>query len=52
MSEKTNSKQKYTFFLFNDALAYGAKLFGGYYRFHRLLKVPPLSDRRYHLFQP
>ena len=39
IAEKNNSVQKYTFFLFNDALAYGAKLFGGYYRFHRMLTV-------------
>mmetsp|Transcript_1833 Transcript_1833/g.2401 ORF Transcript_1833/g.2401 Transcript_1833/m.2401 type:complete len:752 (-) Transcript_1833:212-2467(-) len=39
IADKNNAKQKYVFFLFNDAIAYGSKLFGGYYRFHRLLSV-------------
>jgi hypothetical protein len=39
IADKNNAKQKYVFFLFNDAIAYGSKLFGGYYRFHRLLTV-------------
>ena len=44
IAEKNNSKQKYVFFLFNDALAYGSKLFGGYYRFHRMLTVTGMDE--------
>jgi len=44
IADKNNSKQKYVFFLFNDALAYGAKLFGGYYRFHRMLNVTGMDE--------
>ena len=44
IADKNNSKQKYVFFLFNDALAYGAKLFGGYYRFHRMIKMTDFDE--------
>ena len=44
IADKNNSKQKYVFFLFNDALAYGAKLFGGYYRFHRMIKMTGFDE--------
>jgi len=44
IADKNNAKQKYVFFLFNDALAYASKLFGGYYRFHRLLTVTGMDE--------
>eukprot|EP00466_Bigelowiella_natans_P020912 jgi/Bigna1/132332/aug1.17_g7040 len=39
VSESTNKKQTYTFFLFNDILVYGEKRSNGSYSIHRMLHL-------------